>query len=84
MARPAAPTLEPGKCYTVRTDWASTSVRSLAYDVDAQTLDIEYPSGERYRYFAVPPAEFAALFTAKSLGVHVNRKIKPRYATEKL
>ncbi len=30
MARPAAPTLEPGKCYTVRTDWASSSVRSLA------------------------------------------------------
>lgn len=84
MERPAAPHIEAGKRYKVQTDWASTSVRSLLYDADAKTLDIEYPSGEMYRYRGVPAAEFVALFSAESLGIHVNRRIKTRYAFEKL
>jgi hypothetical protein len=79
-----APLLVPGKRYQVQTDWASSSVRSLGYDVDARTLDIEYPSGGVYRYFEVPPAAFRALFTAQSLGLMVNTQIKPNYRCEKL
>jgi hypothetical protein len=77
------PTIEPGKRYFVRTDFASTGVRSLAYDARAKTLVVEYPSGEHYRYFDVPPGEFQALFTAKSIGARVNTHVKPRYRFEK-
>lgn len=78
------PRIEPGKRYFLRTDSVSTGVRSLAYDPDAQTLDIEYPSGERYRYSRVPAGEFTALLTADSMGGHVNAQIKPRYPFSRL
>lgn len=84
MAKPVAPLIEPGKRYFMRTDFASTGVLSLAYDAGAQTLDVEYPSHQTYRYFGVPRQEFQALFAADSMGARVNSHIKPSYRFEKL
>jgi hypothetical protein len=84
MTQRPAPLIVPGKRYHVRTDWASSSVLSLHYDADARTLDIEYPSGGVYRYFEVPAAAFRELFTAQSMGLVVNTRIKPHYRCEKL
>jgi hypothetical protein len=84
MSQRPAPLIVPGRRYHVLTDWASSSVRSLDYDSGAFTLDIEYPSGGVYRYFEVPPAVFRALFTADSMGLVVNTRIKPHYRCEKL
>lgn len=79
MDKPPIPPLQPGKRYVVKTDWASTGVRSLGYEVDTRALDVEYPSGETYRYFEVEPFEFVELLQARSLGTHVNTRIKPRH-----
>ena len=81
---PILPVIEPGKRYFMRTDFASTGVRSLGFDPDAQTLDVEYPSGEIYRYFRVPTAEFLALFAAQSIGQRINSDIKPGRRFQKL
>jgi hypothetical protein len=79
MDKSPFPPIEPGKRYEVKTDWASTGVRSLGYETDTRALDVEYPSQETYRYFEVEPGEFLELLQAPSLGTHVNTRIKPRH-----
>ncbi len=79
MDQPPFPSIESGKRYVLQTDWASTGVRSLGYEADTRALDVEYPSGETYRYFEVEPFEFVELLQSPSLGTHVNTRIKPRH-----
>jgi hypothetical protein len=60
----------------------SSAIARGAYDLDAQTLDLWYKGGDRYRYFGVPETVFDALLAAPSAGEFVNREIKPRYPFE--
>lgn len=62
----------------------SDAVRSLGYDQHRHELDVEYPSGDVYRYEDVPPQEIMALMKAESLGTFINARIKPRYRYRKL
>jgi hypothetical protein len=56
----------------------STAIRDIAYDANAQTLDVTFiQSGRRYRYFHVMAAEHEALMLAFSKGTHFNQRIKP-------
>ncbi|AEG93337.1 KTSC domain-containing protein [Ramlibacter tataouinensis] len=75
---------EHGRRYYARTEGLSQGVRSLAYERDRQTLDIEFASRESYRYHGVEPEEFVALMTSGSLGIYVNQHIKPRHRCDKL
>jgi uncharacterized protein YijF (DUF1287 family) len=62
----------------------STAVRSLGYDRKALRLDVEYPSGEVYRYEGVPPEEVVQMMRSESLGRFINFRIKPHYRYSKL
>lgn len=56
----------------------STSLRDIAYDPLARTLDVTFiASGKRYRYFGVSLDEYEALLRAFSKGRHFNAAIKP-------
>jgi len=57
----------------------STAVESVGYDPRTHLLEVEYADGGVYRYFGVPPVEYAALMRAGSLGAHLNARIKPRF-----
>jgi hypothetical protein len=58
---------------------ASRSLASVGYDRATNVLEIEYRSGDVYRYFAVPASTFAAMLAADSIGAFVNQRIKPRH-----
>jgi len=60
---------------------ASSVLRSVGYDADTALLEIEFTSGDVYRYFAVPPSTHRALMTAASPGAFFNRHISDRYPT---
>jgi hypothetical protein len=77
------PALEPGKRYRVHPGDASSAVRDIVYDVDTGTLEVEYASGVRYAYRAVPQKVFIDLFQAESVGAFVNTRIK-RYRYDRL
>ncbi len=62
-----------------RTPVASQSLASVGYDRATNVLEIEYRSGDVYRYFAVPASTFAAMLAADSIGAFVNQRIKPRH-----
>lgn len=56
----------------------SSALLSVGYDVTERVLEVEFVSGEVYRYYDVEPAEVAALFRAESMGAHLNERVKPR------
>lgn len=61
----------------------STVIAAVAYSAEA-TLDVEFTSGTRYRYFAVPAQLFEEFLAADSKGVFFNQRIKPYHPCEKL
>jgi hypothetical protein len=62
-----------------RTPVSSSVIASIGYDADARVLEIEFHSGEVYRYLGVPEFDVAGLRRADSMGRFLNERIKPRY-----
>lgn len=58
---------------------SSSVLRSVGYDDATAILEIEFASGDVYRYFAVPPSVHRALIEAESPGAFFNRSIGPIY-----
>jgi hypothetical protein len=52
-------------------------MRSVGYDPADQLLDIEYPSGNVYRYFEVLAWEYENFMSAASKGMYLNQQFKP-------
>jgi sorbitol-specific phosphotransferase system component IIC len=63
---------------------SSSSIRSVGYDPQAHTLELEYQTGAVYRYRDVPAAAHRLLLQAPSLGKFVNEQIKPRFEAERV
>jgi len=57
----------------------SSSIASVSYERDGSTLEVEFRSGRRYQYFAVPERVFEALMAATSKGAYLNGHIKNRF-----
>lgn len=62
---------------------SSTAIAAVAYSAEA-ALDIEFASGARYRYFAVPEQLFHEFLASDSKGAFFNQRIKPRYPCTKI
>jgi lysyl-tRNA synthetase class 2 len=58
----------------------STVIRAAFYRPDEQALDLTFVSGQRYRYFAVPPVVAEGLAAARSKGAYFNTRIRDRFA----
>lgn len=59
----------------------SSVLSSAGYDPATAMLELEFTSGDVYRYFAVPPSVFRALLEADSPGAYFNTSISDRYPT---
>lgn len=62
----------------------SSCIASAGYSPAHEVLDVEFRSGIVYRYLAVPHDEYTRFAAAPSLGVHLNRFIKGRFAYVRL
>jgi hypothetical protein len=56
----------------------SSVIASMGYSTAERILEIEYRSGEIYRYFEVPPEEYSAFRSAESKGTYLNHVFKAR------
>lgn len=63
---------------------SSSNIRSIGYDAESMTLEIEFNSGAVYQYQGVPQAEYDAFMNAGSKGKHFNANIKNRFPCVKL
>lgn len=57
---------------------SSSMIRSIGYDAESSTLEIEFNSGAVWQYFEFPPEQYEA-FRAGSLGKFFHANIKGRY-----
>lgn len=62
----------------------SSTIASVGYDPDSETLEIEFKSGSVYQYYSVPPGEHAALRNADTIGGYFSANIRNSYTYAKL
>lgn len=62
-----------------RTPVTSSFIVSVGYSPEHKLLDVEFISGDIYRYLDVPPDEYTSLTGAPSLGLYLNRSIRNRF-----
>jgi len=67
-----------------RTFVSSSAMRSVGFDPASNVLEIEFPTGEVYRYFDVPSDVHRGLMTAKSAGRYFHRRIRGVYEYERV
>ena len=59
-----------------RTPVSSSNLRSVGYDPNEETLEIEFHSGGTYQYFNVPQHRCEGLMNASSKGSYFDAYIK--------
>ena len=67
-----------------RTPVTSTDIRTIGYEAESQTLEIEFNSSGVYQYSGVPSGEYDGIMAADSKGKYFHANIKNRYSFVKL
>ena len=62
----------------------SSSIVSIGYDIDSETLQVEFTRGAVYNYYQVLPRQFCELLFADSIGSHFSKRIAKIYNFEKV
>lgn len=63
---------------------SSSNLKSIGYDPQSGTLEIEFHHGSVYQYLNVPKAEYDSLMNAPSHGSYFSRHIRDKYKTVKI
>ncbi|MEK9207623.1 MAG: KTSC domain-containing protein [Patescibacteria group bacterium] len=63
---------------------SSTNIRSMGYDSQPATLEVEFTSGDIYQYFDVPEHSFQQFLHASSHGQFLNDYIRYHYRYQKV
>jgi len=61
----------------------SSVLASAGYDAEARILELQFVSGDVYRYWIVPERVWKGLLAAESAGRYFADEIRDRYPTEK-
>jgi KTSC domain len=80
----AAAAVEALRWRVHRTPVDSTSVKSVGYDPDTGTLQVEFVHGGVYEYLGVPEKVHRELLEAESIGAYFTQYVRDRYFTRKL
>lgn len=62
----------------------STNIKSIAYDPDAQLLEVEFTSGSKYQYARVPPELVDGMKSAGSIGGYFHTRIRTVFGATKI
>ena len=62
----------------------SSNLKSVGYDSNEKTLEIEFLNGAVYQYFNVPPEIYNTLMRASSHGRYFNKYIRNKYKFRKI
>ncbi|EKE18703.1 MAG: hypothetical protein ACD_9C00258G0004 [uncultured bacterium] len=68
----------------LRKNVTSSNVKSVGYETDTETLEIEFHSGGIYQYFRVSEYVYNLLMSASSIGGYFDEHIKDRYHFNKI
>lgn len=62
-----------------RIEVTSSNIKSIWYDKEHLTLEVEFNNETVYQYLEVPESEFQWIMNADSHGKYLNSNIKPFY-----
>lgn len=62
----------------------SSEIKSVGYDGDTGTLEVEFLDGSVHRYHNVPRIAHLALMTARAKGLHFNSYIRNKFPGGKI
>jgi KTSC domain-containing protein len=68
----------------LRQEVRSSELLWVGYEESTLLLEVEFHSGEIYRYFGVPPRLVLELLEAESIGRFFNAHIRSRFEFEKV
>ena len=68
----------------VREAVGSTSLKSVGYDANSKTLEVEFNNGGIYRYFAVPVETHRELMKSGSKGKFFTANIRGKFRFERI
>ena len=63
---------------------SSSNLRSIGYDADTQTLEVEFHNGSIYQYDDVPEKVHRGLMQAASKGSYLNQHIRHQYHYQRI
>ena len=63
---------------------SSSNLRSVGYDADTQTLEVEFRNGSIYQYDGVPENVHSGLMRAASKGSYFNQHIRNEYHSRRI
>jgi hypothetical protein len=61
----------------------SSVIRSVGYERETSTMEVEFHTDKVYRYFAVPHSVYDGLVSAESVGAFFNQRVRDRYPEER-
>jgi hypothetical protein len=59
-------------------------LRLVGYDPQSRLLEVEFNTGDKYRYKEVPVSEYEGLMSAESIGQYMHRHIIDHYEYERI
>lgn len=62
----------------------SSNIKSIGYNNDTKTLEIEFKSGDIYQFFNVPLIEYQTLLSASSHGSYFYHNIRNKFKWSKI
>ncbi|MBU0718161.1 MAG: KTSC domain-containing protein [Planctomycetes bacterium] len=67
-----------------RSSVSSSNIRSVGYNLDTRTLEVEFHSGGIYQYAGVPETIYQGFMRAASKGSYFHDHIKGRYPDKQM
>ena len=62
----------------------SSNVAAVGYDPATKILRVAFKNGGEYEYAGVPAEAHAALLNTDSIGAHLHKHIKPKFAVSRV
>lgn len=62
----------------------SSTIASVGYDPETQTMEVEFTNSNIYQYFDVPQTVYEELMNAESAGKFLNAQVKGVYRYARL
>ena len=71
-------------CKIVMNPVKSSTINSVGFNPDKDTLTVQFNNGGLYRYSAVTPFDFVSFMCAESKGKFLNESIKPHHDVKQI
>lgn len=67
-----------------RIDVTSSNIKTIGYNIKTKDLDVEFTTGDIYRYSGVPKSVYRSFLGSSSKGKFLHKNIKGKYSYIKL